>query len=282
MRRWEHHTSSISLAFLLIMIVSAHCNGSSESIPMAPERDALLEVNNGSLPKIEEIPKTFVWYASYGSNMEMKRFLCYIEGGLVAGMQEVCEGSRDKTRPTAVKWRTVPYRMFFGRNATKTWGPGGVAFLDLYRSRMHRAHIRLYKISLQQFNDVLRQENTRTHVMTSPLFGLTDLNYIVRNNHGYKFVKALKKGWYRTVLYLGKEQNLPVLTFTCSPLKMEAFRSNKLPICGPSKAYKDIIMKALVEERNLTQNQALNYIRDCYKKPLRGSIFSHYCPCCFW
>lgn len=64
----------------------------------------------------------------------------------VAGMRKPCEGSRDKTRPESTKWVTAPYRMFFGRNRTKTWGPGGVAFMDLEKLKNPRAHIRLYKI----------------------------------------------------------------------------------------------------------------------------------------
>ncbi|XP_010939166.2 histone deacetylase 5 isoform X1 [Elaeis guineensis] len=53
-----------------------------------------------------------VWYASYGSNMWKPRFLCYIEGGKVEGMNKPCPGSRDKSSPKDVIWKTVPHRLF--------------------------------------------------------------------------------------------------------------------------------------------------------------------------
>ncbi|KAI3454722.1 hypothetical protein Pfo_011385 [Paulownia fortunei] len=272
MRRWEHQRDITSLAFLLILIMSAHCDADNSNVPQ------YANCEYDSVPAMVKLQKIFVWYASYGSNMNMQRFLCYIEGGQVGGMQRLCEGCRDKTRPTSTKWGTVPYRMFFGRNQTKAWGPGGVAFLDLQRQKKHKTYIRLYKINLQQFNDVLKQENDGQHVMTSPLFSLTELQSIIRNN-GYRFVRGLKKGWYRTVLYLGQAQNLPVLTFTCPPWKIEDFRSKKLPICAPSKAYKEIMIKALVEEGKLPAEQAIAYIRDSYEKTLNGSHI-HNSSCC--
>lgn len=45
--------------------------------------------------------------------------------------------------------------------------------------------------SLQQFNDVLKQENDRKHVMVSPLLSSTQLNTIIKNE-GYKYIKDLK------------------------------------------------------------------------------------------
>lgn len=35
------------------------------------------------VPTTTKLQKIFVWYASYGSNMDMQRFLCYIKGGKV-------------------------------------------------------------------------------------------------------------------------------------------------------------------------------------------------------
>jgi hypothetical protein len=37
----------------------------------------------------------FVWYASYGSNLNRARFMAYIEGGSVAGNDVVYEGCTD-------------------------------------------------------------------------------------------------------------------------------------------------------------------------------------------
>ncbi|GFP87442.1 pentatricopeptide repeat-containing protein at3g57430 chloroplastic [Phtheirospermum japonicum] len=168
-----------------MVIASAYCDA---------DKDALLGSNelpyNGLSEEMYKPPKVFVWYASYGSNMDMQRFLCYIEGGQVEGMQRPCEGSLDKTRPADTKWGNVSYRMFFGRDKTKAWGSGGVAFLDLDMHKKYLSHVRMYKISLQQFNDLLKQENSGKPVGTSPLFTLADIMTI--RNKGHIFVRALK------------------------------------------------------------------------------------------
>ncbi|PIN00901.1 Histone deacetylase [Handroanthus impetiginosus] len=149
--------------------------------------------------------------------------------------------------------------MFFGRNKTKTWGLGGVAFLDLERHHGYKAYNRLYKINLQQFNDVLKQENNVKHLMNYPLFGLAELARIKYQR--YRYVGALKKGWYSTVQYLGTVEDLLVLTFTCQPSKLSDFRTGKLPLCAPSKTYKDVIIKALVEEGKIPEEKAIAYVR---------------------
>ena len=83
------------------------------------------------------------------------------EGGWwvqVDGMARSCHGCRDTTPPVADEWIQVPHRMWFGRTRTVTWGEGGVCFLSL-RPSTHPSHVRLYKITLEQFNDVIAQEN---------------------------------------------------------------------------------------------------------------------------
>ncbi|XWS60448.1 hypothetical protein CRYUN_Cryun07bG0037200 [Craigia yunnanensis] len=66
---------------------------------------------------------------------------------------------------------------------------------------------------LEQFNDVLPQENVSVHDTSSPLFDLNVLNSIP--NEGSFSVEAVKRGWYRNVVYLGKENDIPALTMTC-------------------------------------------------------------------
>ncbi|KAJ7299256.1 hypothetical protein O6H91_Y266500 [Diphasiastrum complanatum] len=103
---------------------------------------------------------TYVWYAAYGSNMWKPRFMCYIHGGQAEGMSISNVGSCDKCPPVAEDWLVTPHRMFFGHTKTKTWGLGGVSFLDPFLSDGGEStYLRLYKITLQQFFDVLAQEN---------------------------------------------------------------------------------------------------------------------------
>ncbi|KAL6995082.1 histone deacetylase, partial [Sarracenia purpurea var. burkii] len=62
-------------------------------------------------------------------------------------MRRPCIGSRDKSLPKGTMWKTCPHRLFFGRDRTETWGPGGVAFLSPKRNIADEAHIHLYRIT---------------------------------------------------------------------------------------------------------------------------------------
>lgn len=62
-------------------------------------------------------------------------------------MQKPCAGSVDKSPPKDIRWRTFPHRLFFGRDHTLTWGPGGVAFLHPESNSEDKAHLRLYRIT---------------------------------------------------------------------------------------------------------------------------------------
>ena len=102
-----------------------------------------------------------MWYASFGSNILLERFECYLRGGRIDGMVRDMPGSRDPTPPLASTfWVDVPHRLFFA-HSSPTWAGGGVAFMDvdtLVDPTMATA-FRLYRVTLEQFNDVLAQEN---------------------------------------------------------------------------------------------------------------------------
>jgi len=130
----------------------------------------------------------------------------------VEGMKKPCSGSTNKTLPKEIVWKTYPYRLFFGRESSSSWGPGGVAFLNPESKIEDKAHFCMYRITygicydsfcfclfhflalaensslftcfvllssfsrrLEQFNDVLLQENDSSYDMTSPLFDLAAL-----------------------------------------------------------------------------------------------------------
>ena len=73
----------------------------------------------------------YVWYASFGSNILLERFECYLRGGRIDGMVRDMPGSRDPTPPLASSfWVDVPHRLFFA-HSSPTWAGGGVAFMDV-------------------------------------------------------------------------------------------------------------------------------------------------------
>jgi hypothetical protein len=62
-------------------------------------------------------------------------------------MKKPCTGSMDKNLPKEILWKNFPHRLYFGRDSTRTWGPGGVAFLHPDNSVGEKTYMCLYKIT---------------------------------------------------------------------------------------------------------------------------------------
>eukprot|EP00897_Mesotaenium_endlicherianum_P009829 jgi/Mesen1/8875/ME000530S08285 len=214
---------------------------------------------------------SYVWYASYGSNMWHDRFMCYIRGGKVAGMDTAVAGCRDQTAPVAAQGMSVPYRMWFGRSKTATWGLGGVCFLDPTPSPHHSAFIRMYLITLEQFNDVVKQENGRSAANERPL--LVTLSHVQRLRSSataaaaappplslLRTLDVVPGGWYGTVAYLGEKEGAPILTFTCSSEDVAKFYEGHLAVNPPSSRYSFVVAKGLVDHIGLSPEEAHAYI----------------------
>ncbi|KMS97784.1 hypothetical protein BVRB_5g123480 [Beta vulgaris subsp. vulgaris] len=219
---------------------------------------------NASASWRPELKLVDIWYASFGSNMWKPRFLCYIQGGQVEGMQKPSSGSMDKSLPKDVMWKNIPHRLFFGRDYTQTWGAGGVAFIHPESSAVEKTYVCMYKITLEQFNDVLFQENTSSCDVNSPWFSSEILD-AVKNTGSISIVKG---GWYHNVVYLGEEQGLPILTMTCDLHDFQAFQSGKVPQCAPAKAYANTLIKGLSEGGQLSEVEAAAYIAEAAARPL--------------
>ncbi|WCJ35845.1 histone deacetylase 5 [Euphorbia peplus] len=225
------------------------------------------QVGKKSISWRSELSKVDIWYATFGSNMWKSRFLCYIEGGQVDGMQKPCAGSMDKTPPKETLWKVFPHRLFFGREFTSTWGPGGVAFLHPESSTHEKSHLCLYRITLEQFNDVLLQENVSNYDMTNtPVFDLDALESV--SSKGSISLEVFKRGWYHNVVYLGQEQDIPILTMTCPLSNVEGFRTGELPVCAPCKEYGNVLVKGLLEGGQLSEEEVIAYIKEASTKPI--------------
>jgi hypothetical protein len=70
-----------------------------------------------------------VWYASYGSNIRLERFLCYLQGGTPEGGLVRCEGARDATAPRDALPIAIHLPMYFAQFGRR-WA-GAVAFIDI-------------------------------------------------------------------------------------------------------------------------------------------------------
>ena len=232
-------------------------------------------------------PSTYVWYASFGSNILLERFECYLRGGRIGGMVRDMPGSRDPTPPVASSlWMDVPYRLFFA-HSSPTWAGGGVAFVDVTSlSPTLPTAFRLYRITLEQFNDVLAQENGmepgaagcreltgddaarlvrhwRTEASSLAATGPDEVMHAgtTGTTGPPAESRAPSELWYGYVKCVGVKDGEPVLTFTCDADELRGFRSGDIPTNPPCEAYVDVIARGLVQ-CGLGDEEAREYLED--------------------
>lgn len=204
---------------------------------------------------------TTVWYASYGSNLSRGRFMTYIEGGQAEGASGRQHGARDKTPPEEDIPIRFDGRMHFAHSSGR-WGYGGVAFMDVD----HAGHAlgRAYRITSEQFDDVVAQENGRTPGAGSPVDLATVLDV--------KADTISAASLYGTVLHIGDYKGAPVLTFTGSFSAHDALHeaaASDVTSIGMSAAnsphgnYLRMITSGLQEAFGINEYQAADYLRGC-------------------
>lgn len=164
-----------------------------------------------------------VWYVSYGSNLAAARFGCYLRGGTPAGARRGTVGCRD-ARP-AREWRrlVLPWRLRFGGEST-VWG-GGVAYVDV--GTPGRTHARAWRISTDQFADVVAQENGVPR-------GSVDVDAGTLAGGG----TLLPSRSYGRLVALPAIRGLPAVTFTCEQVP---------PHRRPSPSYRSMMRTGLAE-----------------------------------
>lgn len=185
---------------------------------------------------------SYVWYASYGSNLLKSRFMCYIKGGTPIGSSKREVGCKDKTPPLKDKPITIPHELYFAEHA-KRWEEKGVAFIDTKKSTSKRAQTlgRMYLITKEQFEDVVAQENgVRLKIDFKKVISKKSL--------------VLADSWYGNILYLGSEHGEPIFSFT-SPKPMSKATFNE-----PSKKYLRVIAMGLKQTYKMTSHEIFKYL----------------------
>ncbi len=97
-----------------------------------------------------------VWYVAYGSNLCKSRFMAYISGS-DGTLWPKARGCRDKTPPQRETSSQISGRIYFAEHS-RNWEGGGVAFYDP-TVRDSLTLVRMYLVTLEQFNDIFLQEN---------------------------------------------------------------------------------------------------------------------------
>lgn len=150
------------------------------------------------------LKKDKVWYAVYGTNLNEKRFSCYIRGGVPGGTFKQDIGCRDKTPAVDGGKIAIPFQLYFAKSSAK-WEHKAVGFLGPQPKPTVITLGRKYLINKDQFEDVFKQEN----------------NLKIREEIGIDFEEVkesgsliVKKSWYGKIIFLGMEKGLPVFTLT--------------------------------------------------------------------
>jgi hypothetical protein len=190
-----------------------------------------------------------VWYAAYGSNLCRERFLRYLAGGPVPGTEATQQGSRDPSGPRADRPYRIPRTLYFA-GTSRTWGGGGVAYLDADEVPTVPTLGRLWLITIRQLEDVYRQENREPDVLP------VDLAELI--HHG-----ELRpgEGAYGRLVHLGSIAATPVVTFTSADRRSDQ--------ATPHESYREVIVRGLGESWGLDRQQALAYLAGLPQPPGR-------------
>ncbi|MFB5198507.1 hypothetical protein ACE198_27160 [Neobacillus sp. KR4-4] len=192
--------------------------------------------------------KQYVWYASYGSNLNKNRFLCYIKGGSPAGSTRVETGCKDQSLPIAESSLKFNYPLYFAKEAAG-WQSQGVAFIGLNQIEDSLTYSKKYLITSEQFLDVVKQENS------GKIFEI-DLNEV--KEKGAKIFR--RHAWYGNIIYLGEDRGYPIFTFT-APWEQAEVEMKK-----PSHNYLATIINGL--KTDYTNEEIFYYLQD--KPGIRG------------
>ncbi|WP_225228577.1 hypothetical protein [Bacillus sp. PS06] len=192
-----------------------------------------------------------VWYASYGSNLDRNRFLCYIEGGMPKGSSKKERGCKDKTHPLIEKDIIIPHSLYFAKNAAR-WNHGGVAFIGHETKIDDFTFGRMYLITADQFKDVVRQEND-DNTLDINLTEVID-----------KKASTFRNSWYGHIIHLGEQDLYPIFTFT------SFWDQGDVPYQGPSDEYLSTILRGIKNTYTMTDEELINYIKN--KKGIKDNL----------
>jgi hypothetical protein len=175
-----------------------------------------------------------VWYAAYGSNLKRSRFESYVSG------------CRDESAPRDDRLIELPYELYFADHS-ETWG-GAPAFVRRSSSNVS-VYARMYLISYDQFNDVVRQENGRR------IPGATIVPNYLEIAQGCEW-RLDNIRLYGRMLRIGFEETIPIITFTAT--------SDDFEVGPPSECYVRTIVSGLEETYPcLAKSEIRDYLFHC-------------------
>lgn len=143
----------------------------------------------------------YVWYACYGSNINYKRFMYYINGD-ISGKYSSINGCIDKSVPIEQRQYIFECPIYFAGNS-KRWNGGGFAFLDYEHNG--KSYGKIYKLKMSQFMGVLEQEQKCKlydvillvdYIENIPVFTFTAKHklYSLLQEPSIEYIEVIKEG----------------------------------------------------------------------------------------
>lgn len=170
----------------------------------------------------------YVWYLSYGSNMYKDRFLCYINGGRFETSNIVEQGCKDNSLPVDERNVVIENELFFSLQSAK-WQNMGIAFVMKRKTQGSKTFAKIYMITREQFEDVVKQENG------IDVNDVIDIDYELFNKK--REVLVFEKEDYGMLLKIDEIDGVPVYTFTL-PVDPDSYSK-------PSREYLISIIKGI-------------------------------------
>lgn len=194
--------------------------------------------------------KRYVWYGSYGSNLNFDRFKLYIVGGTADFVNKEYLGCSDKSLPLENDLITIPYEMYFAKSA-KHWENKAIAFINPQKNENQKTFCRIYKITFEQFEQIVIQENGKKTNEINLSFDLEKLTL----KEFYNFGTDSEYINYGKIINLGVWESIPMFTFT-TKTTIDKIKFNK-----PSRKYLQVIKDGLLQTGRLSENEIDEYLQ---------------------
>jgi len=178
-----------------------------------------------------------IWYAAYGSNLNVERFMCYIKGGKPRFSKKPMQGCRDETPPRKSRKYKDNYELYFAKYSG-LWD-GGVCFINNLDST---TYFTLYLVSEDQFRDITFQECGFEKDKSKLEFKLKKNDFVFNNEK-----------WYGKILYIGELDGYPIYSITSPKDYTEELNQ-------PSSYYLYHIIKGLNKNHNLSEDEIKRYL----------------------
>lgn len=211
-------------------------------------KEGLPLISGLSREMYDVLPEEF-YYMSYGSNLCMDRFMCYIAGGKPERSSRTYLGCRDRSAPRESFGVAFEGAIYYANDAPQ-WGGGGFLFADFDEPDLSLGRVHL--ITREQFIDVVSQE------CGFEAGGVdVDLDKLLKvgSLEDYSLL-------YGHTVYVGSLNHLPVISFTTSFSVADVANGNAgFRFNSPSDAYDNVVRRGVEETFDLDDVMIEQYMQ---------------------